>query len=105
MSILDHLPLIGAWRQRRMLIDAEAISLIRSSTDDETAYQAARQLMRLAREGGDRQAATLYAKVAVTIASVTGRAIGKGVSPRYAAPTHGIDGERIVPKAASQDKN
>lgn len=52
--------------------------------------------MRLARETGDRQAAAIYAKVAVTIASVTGRAIGKDISPRYATPTHSIDGERIV---------
>jgi hypothetical protein len=52
--------------------------------------------MRLAREKSDRNAETLYAKVAVRITSVTGRAIGKGISPRYATPTHVIDGDRIV---------
>jgi hypothetical protein len=94
--MLDLLPIIGPLRRRRALINAEAIALIRTSVDDEAAYKAARELMRRAREQGDRNAEILYSKVAVTIAAVTGRAIGKGISPRYAQPTHRIDGEQIV---------
>jgi hypothetical protein len=95
-ALLDRLPVIGLFRRRQRLIDAEAISLLRTSDDHELAYQTARKLMRLSRERGDHASEILFAKVAVRIASVTGRAIGKGISPRYATPTHMIDGDRIV---------
>jgi hypothetical protein len=54
-------------------------------------------MMRLARERGDGADEAFHAKVAVRIAAVTGRAIGKGISPRYGVPTHRISGERILP--------
>ncbi len=104
-SLLAHLPIISQYRRRRALIDAEAISLLRSAVDSEAAYQTARKLMRLARERGDRTTETMFAKAAVRIASVTGRAIGKGISPRYAMPTHVIEGERIVASRRSGQEN
>lgn len=97
MTLLDRLPLIGHMRRRQALIDTEAIGLLRASDNHESAYQMARKLMRLAREQGDWTMETLFAKVAVRVAAVTGRAIGKGISPRYSTPTHMVYGDRIVP--------
>ncbi len=95
-SLVDMLPFMRLRRAQEAIVDAEAISLIRSASDDEAAYQTARSLMRMAREQGDRQATTLYARVAVRIADVTGRRIGPGrdVGERYGEPTREIDGER-----------
>jgi len=94
--LLDGLPFIGTIRRRRALIDAEAISLLRSSPDAESAYQTARDLMRLAREHGDKKATRLYAKVAVRIASLTGRKIGPvdHGERRYSESRRQSDGER-----------
>jgi hypothetical protein len=98
-DILDRLPIIGTWRRRALFIDAEAISLIREARDNETAYQTARNLMRLARARGDREATALYSRVAVRIADVTGRRIGKGgPEPRYGIPSREIDGEVTRPR-------
>jgi hypothetical protein len=97
MTFLDRLPVIGPHRRRRAVIDAEAIRLVRSTTSAESAYRSARDLMRLARERGDGADEALYSRVAVRIAAVTGRSIGKGVSPRYGVPTHRIHGDRILP--------
>jgi hypothetical protein len=98
-ALLDRLPVIGPFRRRELVVDAEAISLIRASTDDEAAYQTARDLMRLARDRADHRAETLYAKVAVRIADVTGRRIGKGgPEPRYGIPSREIDGEVTRPR-------
>ena len=90
------LPFMRLRRAQEAIVDAEAISLIRASADDEAAYQTARKLMRMARDEGDRQATTLYARVAVRIADVTGRRIGsdRDVGERYGEPTREIDGER-----------
>lgn len=94
--LLDVLPIIGTIRRRRALIDVEAISLLRSSPDAESAYQTARNLMRLAREQGDKKATSLYAKVAVRIAALSGRKIGPvdHGEHRYGEATRQIDGER-----------
>ncbi len=94
------LPFMRLRRAQEAIIDAEAISLIRSAADDEAAYQTARQLMRMARDRGDRQATQLYARVAVRIADVTGRRIGpnRDVGERYGPPTRQIEGERTVPR-------
>jgi hypothetical protein len=96
VTLFERLPLIGPWCRRQALIDSEAISLLQSAADPEDAYQTARKLMRLAREQGDQVTESLFAKIAVRIACVTGRVIGKGISPRYAMPTYMIDGDRIV---------
>lgn len=90
-AILDRLPIIGPWRRRQALIDAETISIIRSARDHEAAYQTARDLMRMARDRGELEATRLYSKVAVRIAAVTGRRIGKGgPEPRSGEPTREI---------------
>ncbi len=52
--------------------------------------------MREAREQKDWHAERTFAQVAVRIAEVTGRAIGKGASPRYGKPRHRIESESIV---------
>lgn len=97
-ALHDLIPFVRFRRAQAAFVDAEAISLIRSSADDEAAYQTARKLMRMAREQGDRQATKLYSLVAVRIAEVTGRQIGKEIEgDRYGPPTRVIDGERTRP--------
>jgi hypothetical protein len=95
-TLADMLPFMRFRRAQEAVVDAEAISLIRSAADDEAAYQTARQVMRAARERGDRESARLYARVAVRIADVTGRQIGsdRDVGGRYQDPTRVIEGER-----------
>ena len=88
------MPFMRIRRAQECIVDGEAISLIRSSANDEAAYQTARRLMRMARERGDQETMTLYTRVALRIADVTGRAIGKGVAPRYGQPTRVIEGDR-----------
>lgn len=98
-ALLDLIPFMRLRRAKAAIVDAEAISLIRSSADDEAAYQTARKLMRMAREQGDRQATQLYSLVAVRIAEVTGRQIGKEIEGnRYGPPTRVIDGDRTRPR-------
>ncbi len=96
IGLLDRLPVIGHLRRRQAVIDMLAITLLRTSASAEDAYQAARQSMRDARDRRDWHAERTFAKVAVRVAEVTGRAIGKGMSPRYGEPTHRIEDERIV---------
>jgi hypothetical protein len=93
-EIFDIVPFLRTRRVRETIVDTETISLLRSATNDEAAYQTARDLMRLARDRGDHEMATLYTRVAVRIAEITGRAIGKGISPRYGQPTRVIEGDR-----------
>jgi hypothetical protein len=97
-ALLDLIPLMRLRRAQAAIVDAEAISLIRSSADDEAAYQTAHKLMRMAREQDDRQATKLYSLVAVRIAEVTGRQIGKEIEGnRYGPPTRVVDGDRTRP--------
>lgn len=98
-ALLDLIPFVRFRRAKAAIVDMEAISLIRSSADDEAAYQTARKLMRMAREQDDRQATQLYSLVAVRIAEVTGRQIGKEIEGnRYGPPTRVIDGDRTRPR-------
>ncbi len=93
-ELFEIVPFLRTRRVRETIVDTEAVSLLRSATNDEAAYQTARDLMRLARDRGDHETATLYTRVAIRIAEITGRAIGKGVSPRYGQPTRVIEGDR-----------
>jgi hypothetical protein len=97
-SFVDFFPFTPVRRAHEAFVDAEAISLIRSAKDDETAYQQARQVMRLARERGDFQAAKLYTRIAIRISEVTGRQIGPSdaVGERYQEPTRRIDADKTV---------
>jgi hypothetical protein len=92
------IPLMRLRRAQEAIVDAEAIFLIRGHSTDEAAYQAARNVMRLARKGGDRESAQLYARVAMRIAALTGRQIGpsQDVGDRYQEPKRLIKGDRIV---------
>ncbi len=96
IGLLDRLPVIGHLLRRQATIDMLAITLLRTSASAEDAYQAARQSMRDARVRRDWHAERTFANVGVRIAEVSGRAIGKGASPRYGEPTHRIEGERII---------
>jgi hypothetical protein len=93
-ELLDIVPFLRTRRVRETIVDTETVSLLRSATNNEAAYQTARDLMRLARDRGDHETAMLYTRVAIRIAEITGRAIGKGVSPRYGQPTRVIEGDR-----------
>lgn len=93
-DLFDIVPFLRTRRISETVVDTETVSLLRSATNDEAAYQTARDLMRLARDRGDNEIATLYTRVAIRIAEITGRAIGKGVSPRYGQPTRVIEGDR-----------
>ena len=97
-SLFDMLPVMRLRRAQEAVVDAEAISLIRSAADDEAAYRAAREIMRVAHERGDRESARLFARVAMRIAAVTGRQIGQSrdVGERYQQPTLRIKGDRTV---------
>jgi hypothetical protein len=93
-DLFDIVPFFRTRRMRETIVDTETVSLLRSTTNDEAVYQSARDLMRMARDRGDHEMATLYTGVAIRIAEITGRAIGKGVSPRYGQPTRVIEGDR-----------
>lgn len=93
-DLFDIVPFLRTRRVREAVIDTETVSLLGSATNNEAAYQSARDLMRLARNRGDHEMAMLYTGVAIRIAETTGRAIGKGVSPRYGEPTRVIEGDR-----------
>jgi hypothetical protein len=93
-NLLDIVPFLRTRRIRETIVDTETISLAQSATNDEAAYQTARDLMRLARDRGDHETAMLYMRVAIRIAEITGRAIGKAISPRYGQPTRVIEGDR-----------
>lgn len=93
-DLFDIVPFLRTRRIRETFVDTVTVSLFRPATNYEAAYQTARDLMRLARDRGDHEMATLYTRVAIRIAEITGRAIGKGVSPRYSQPTRVIEGDR-----------
>ena len=93
-DLFDVVPFLRRWRVQETIVDTETVSLLRSAANDEAAYQSARDLMRLARDRGYHEMATLYTRVAIRIAEITGRAIGKGVSPRYGKPTRVVEGDR-----------
>lgn len=95
-AILDLIPFMHLRQAQAAIVDAEAISLIRSSADDEAAYQTARKLMRMAREQDDRQATKLYSLVAVRIAEVTGRQIGSIVPLRFDLIPEVLSGTRQI---------
>jgi hypothetical protein len=96
--LIDLIPRLRRGRAQEVVVDVEAISLIRTSENDEAAYQTARAVMRLAREKHDRSTEQLFARIAVRIADVTGRQIGpsREVGDRYQAPKRQIEGDRTV---------
>lgn len=69
-------------RQRyRILVTGEASALIDAHGD--SAYDVAREVMRLARDRGDRASETYYSQVAQRIARLSGREIGLDTATRY----------------------
>ena len=61
-DLFDIVPFLRTRRMRETIVDTETVSLLRSMTNDEAAYQTARDLMRLARIRGDHEMATLYTR-------------------------------------------
>jgi hypothetical protein len=97
-SSVEFFPFTRVRRAQEAFVDAEAISLIRSAKDDETAYQQARQVMRFVHELGDFQTAKTYTRIAIRISEATGRQIGPSdaVGERYQEPTRRIDADKTV---------
>jgi hypothetical protein len=66
------------------LLETEAEQLVRDHGD--AAYEAAPAAVRRARDDGDAGLEKFFAKVAVTVADRTGRAVGEDTATRYLTP-------------------
>jgi hypothetical protein len=97
VMIRTLLNFLDRFRPRERVIDETAIEFLQDHEPEE-AYQQARMLMRLSRQNGDRAMKKFHAKVAVRIASLTGRRIGGKYAgdDLYGQPTRMIDSCRTL---------